>query len=42
MLAPSPCSTVLAGGGEKIFVQDWFLPPQQKPRAAVLLVRCYD
>ena len=37
-LAPSPRSTLLAGGGEKISVQDWFLAPQQKPRAAVLLV----
>ena len=37
-LAPGPRSTLLAGGGETISVQDWFLAPQQKPRAAVLLV----
>lgn len=38
MVGPSPRSTVLAGGAEKISIQDWFLAPQQKPRAAVLLV----
>lgn len=38
MAAPSPRSTVLAIGGEKLSVQDWFLAPAQKPRAAVLLV----
>jgi alpha-beta hydrolase superfamily lysophospholipase len=38
MVTPSPRSVVLAAGGEKISVQDWFLGASQKPRAAVLLV----